>query len=142
MSMLLYLDTSALAKLYLMEEGSGKIKDIVENAEIVFSSVIALPEMFSALTQSRRANRLTQSEYQSIVSAFKRDWNRIYQIPVSVSVAQSAGKFAVKHSIRGMDAIHIASACLIQSESKGKISFCSADKEQCAAARKENFLVY
>lgn len=140
--MLLYLDTSAFAKLFLLEEGSARIKGVIQNAEIVFSSVIALPEMFSALTRSRRANRLAQNQYHSIVFAFKKDWNRIYQIPVSASLAQSAGEFAAKHNIRGMDAIHIASACLIQKESRGKVGFCSSDKDQCSAALKENLLVY
>lgn len=42
--MILYLDTSALVKLYVRERGSVSVRALVEQADVVASSVIAYAE--------------------------------------------------------------------------------------------------
>ncbi len=52
--MILYLDTSSLAKLYFEEEDSGPVQRQIKSSKLIFSSVIAYPEMCSALSKRKR----------------------------------------------------------------------------------------
>ena len=53
--MILYLDTSALVKLYIEERGSEQVHAWVDEAEFICTSRVALPEAMSAF--QRRFNR-------------------------------------------------------------------------------------
>jgi uncharacterized protein len=46
-----YLDTSSLVKLYVEEEGSALIRQLVERTELVATSVLAYPEARAALAR-------------------------------------------------------------------------------------------
>ena len=69
--MILYLDTSALVKLYVREHGSAAVRALVERADVVATSVVAYAEAraaFARLVASgpRRA-RATASESRSSI---------------------------------------------------------------------------
>jgi hypothetical protein len=48
-ALILYLDTSSLVKLYVEGSGSAEVRRLVEQAEIVATSVVAYPEALDAL---------------------------------------------------------------------------------------------
>ncbi|OGR56655.1 MAG: hypothetical protein A3I11_00370 [Elusimicrobia bacterium RIFCSPLOWO2_02_FULL_39_32] len=139
--MILYLDTSSLAKLYFEEEDSGLIQRHVRNSQIIFSSVITYPEFYSALSRRKREGALKTNDYKKTLSIFEQDWIKISKIPVTLELAASAGHLSDKHRLRGMDAVHLASACLLRDELKEDIHFLSSDKKQLQAASKENLVV-
>ena len=60
--MILYLDTSSLAKLYLEEDYSDLVRDWVEEAEAVATSRIAYPEALSAFVRRWNRGDLTDEE--------------------------------------------------------------------------------
>jgi len=139
--MILYLDTSSLAKLYFEEEDSGPVQRQIKSSKLIFSSVIAYPEMCSALSKRKREGFLKISDYKKTLSIFEQDWEKISKIPVHLELAISAGHLSEKHFLRGMDAVHLASACLLRDELREDIYFLSSDKKQIQAASKENLIV-
>ena len=52
--MILYLDTSSLVKLYVEEPGSPGVRAIVDEAEVVATSVVACAEAAAAFARRKR----------------------------------------------------------------------------------------
>ena len=70
--MILYLDTSALVKLYVEEPLSQELTVAV--AEAVATSLIAYTESRAAFARARREARLSAQTYRRIVGDFVDDW--------------------------------------------------------------------
>lgn len=73
----MYLDTSALAKLYLEEEGSDQVREWAGAAEALATSRVALAELAAAIARRRREGDLTDDESEAIRSAMTDDWNHL-----------------------------------------------------------------
>lgn len=135
--MIAYLDTSSLVKLYVEEEGSHLVRDLLQRAELVATSVVAYAEARAALARQRREGGLTTAGYDRAKSDFERDWPRYLTIEVSEAVYRSAGDLAEKHHLRGFDSLHLASYVSLRAEGAGQIRFSAFDDALNRAARKE-----
>lgn len=112
----LYLDTSALVKLYLAEPDRDAVVSAVRGALGVTVSVVAYAEARAAFARRLRENTLTSGEHDEIVTAFNDGWRDLDRIPVSDEIAYSAGDLAERYALRGFDAIHLASARWLQDD--------------------------
>ena len=139
--MILYLDTSALVKLFFNEPGAQLVINLVGKADSVITSQVAYAESCSALARRRRDKRLTEEEFQTAIKHLNELWPQMNSILVDEI---QAGALAIKHVIRGFDAIHLAAALELRTgENKAiEIAFCSFDDRQNAAARAENLKVF
>jgi uncharacterized protein len=136
---ILYLDTSALVKLYVQEEGSERVLDEVRGASVVATSTVAYPETRAALARLRRERLISSSDLGRARAALDRDWRGLWILPVTDELAQSAGSLAEAHGLRGFDAVHLASFCLAL-EGPGPVAevrFSSFDQRLNRAARNE-----
>ena len=132
-----YLDTSSLIKLYVEEEGSSRVRELVESAEVVATSVVAYPEARAALARQRREGGLTGAGYARARKDFEQDWPRYLTIEVSEAVYRSAGDLAEKHRLRGFDSLHLASYLSLCRDGTRQIRFSAFDEALNRAARKE-----
>ncbi len=132
-----YLDTSSLVKLYVEEEGSALIRELVDRAELVATSVVAYAEARAALARQRREGGLTSAGYDRARNDFKRDWPRYLTIEVSEAVYRSAGDLAEKHHLRGFDSLHLASYLSLYRAGAPQVRFSAFDEALNRAARKE-----
>ena len=138
--MILYMDTSCLAKIYLLESDSAQAREQVTRADSLITSLIAYPEMRGVFARLERERRLTPLACQKVLRQFESDWQNIAKIEFSTSVSQDAGNLAALYGLRGLDAIHLASAVsIIDRVHDSRYLFLSADKKLNAAARKEGF---
>lgn len=137
--MILYLETSNLVKLYVAEPDTSEIRRLVEEAEIVASSIIAYPETRAALARKLREGGITEREYRRIKREFISDWEKYLVMLLTKGIAKSAGDLAEKHVLRGFDALHLASVLALKSEMSSPVCFSSADRRLCRAAEKEGF---
>ena len=135
--MIVYLDTSSLVKLYVEEEGSGRVRELVERSEVVATSVVAYAEARAALARQRREGGLTRAAYDRTKNDFERDWPRYLAIEVSEAVYRSAGDLAEKHRLRGFDSLHLASYLSLYRDGARQIRFSAFDEALNRAARKE-----
>ncbi len=117
--MILYVDTSALVKLYTVEEGREVVERAVEEAELVATSIVAYAEARAALARKRREGMFSAEEHREAVDALNEDWETFEKPEVTEDLARAAGGLAEEHELRGFDAIHLASALLIRAASLG-----------------------
>jgi predicted nucleic acid-binding protein len=126
-----YLDSSAFAKRFIEESGSGGVESICAQATELGLSVICVPEIVSALNRHRRDHSLTQGQY--IVAKKRllddvRDADIIFLTP---TVIGSAIMILEASPVRAMDALHVA--CALE---WGAELFASSDKQQLQAAKR------
>lgn len=109
-AVMLYLDTSALIKLYVAEKGSRETRKRVRVEEHVATSRVAYPEARSALARRHREGALSSEGLRRAVSALDRDMGTFVIVELLEGVARTAGDLAQRHALRAFDAIHLASA--------------------------------
>ena len=107
--MTLYLDTSSLVKLYVTEAGSNVVRQLVGDAKVVATSVVAYAETRAAFARLRRERVLTASRLASAKSEFEEQWPTYLTLEATDSLCRAAGELAEKHRLRGFDSIHLAS---------------------------------
>lgn len=134
-----YFDTSALAKLLRREPGSDIARAAVVAADMRTTSAISYPELCATMAGWDRrpgapAMRAAGRELESF-------WPSLFTLEVAESTARHAGEIALRHRLRGMDAIHVASALEVAGGSPGALSFVSWDQDQREAARREGLAV-
>ena len=134
--MILYLDTSALVKLFFREPGSERVADLVGQANSVVTSQVAYAESCSALARRKRDKRLTYDEFETARKQLDELWPQLNTILIDEI---RAGELAIKHVIRGFDAIHLAAALELRAidETEVNVTFCSFDDRQNTAAQAE-----
>lgn len=127
-----FLDASALAKRYVQEPGSARVDELLGGASALGLSVLALPEVISALCRRRRERVLDTVRYRVAKTALLADVADAELVVLTDAVIAAAVRLleAPLLSLRAADAIHVASA-----ETWGADLFVSADTRQCAAAR-------
>ncbi|MGH7844961.1 MAG: type II toxin-antitoxin system VapC family toxin [Candidatus Binatia bacterium] len=135
--MKLYLDTSALVKLYVEEEGSAMVREAVAAAETVATAMIAYVEARAAFSRRRRERRLSRKDYHQTVSELEGDWEQYVVLEVTRSVIRRAADLTNIHPLRAYDAIHLASATLLKERVEGPIFFASWDWTLASAAKRE-----
>jgi predicted nucleic acid-binding protein len=105
----LYVDTSSLVKLYVTEAGSETVRQLVGDANVVATSVVAYAEARAALARLRREGLLTASKLTSAKRQFEEQWPTYLTLEATDSLCRSAGELAEKYGLRGFDSIHLAS---------------------------------
>ena len=108
--MILFCDTSALIKLYIVEEGSDALKTQLSSAEAVVVCRIAWAEAHAAL--SRRAREVPQdaSSIEQAKAALKADWPHFVVLEIDQTLVERAGEYADTFALRGYDSIQLAAA--------------------------------
>ena len=134
--MILYLDASALVKLYVEEEGARHIRQGVEDAEIIATCEIAYVEVRAALARRRREGAIKPSDYQRLLRDLHADWPRFFIITVSSQLVQMAGDVAERHRLRAYDAVHLASGLAVKTQAAESVTFACWDRSLAQAARK------
>ena len=107
--MTLYLDTSSLVKLYVTETGSDAVRQLVRDASIVATSVVAYAEARAAFARLRRDRALTAARFGSVKRKFSEQWPTYLALEATEALCRSAGEFAERYGLRGFDSIHLAS---------------------------------
>ena len=121
--MILYLDTSAIVKLYTVKPGSSDVKRWVSAAEEVVSCLIAYVETRSAFARKYRMRQMNDRELSDHRSEFEKDWTGFLQVPVDAHLVRIAGELAERFGLKGYDAIHLASADQIHREAHSQMLF-------------------
>lgn len=136
----LYLDTSALIKLYVDEPGRKAITAAAHAADVVGTSVLAFVEAHAALARRRRDHALTSGVHRRARRVFRRDWPRYLRFEVDEALVAGAARLAERLSLRAFDAVHLASA-LVMREQLGDTVFACWDQGLARAAREAGLSV-
>jgi predicted nucleic acid-binding protein len=131
----LYLDTSALVKLYVEEARSADVAAWTARAARVGTSAVAYAEARAALARRNRDGGLRDEALAGAVRDLDGDFSHAIAIPVTVELARRAGELAQAHALRGFDAIHLASAEALAALLAKPVVVAAFDDRLSAAAR-------
>ncbi|MBS4032226.1 MAG: type II toxin-antitoxin system VapC family toxin [Clostridiales bacterium] len=107
-------DTSALVKLYVDEEGSDIVRSSVKQTSVVATAKVAYVEARSAFARAKREGLLSNTSYRHIIEHLRYEWRRYLVVEISDGLNETAGGLAEEFSLRGFDALHLASALFLQ----------------------------
>ena len=133
--MILFCDTSALVKLYVLEEGSELVAQHANAAELIAASRLAWVEAMSALA---RREREQPADAQALAVARQRltdDWPQLLVLELTAAVAERAGDYADTFALRAYGAVQLASVHELQREMPGEVRFACFDARLVKAAR-------
>jgi predicted nucleic acid-binding protein len=133
--MLLYLDTSCIAKLFLQEPDSLTVRNAVEKADALVTSFISYLEMHSVIARNEREKKFGQAEAKRIRDVFETDWAHYGKVPVDAPILNKGKQLLAEYPLRTLDAIQLASALEISSQATSPLIFLTADKRLEAVAR-------
>ena len=131
-----FFDSSAFAKRFLEEPGSGRVEEICARTEELGISVLCLPEVVSALNRRRRERVLTAAQYEQAKRRLIEDVRDADVVQLTPGVVASAVAILEAGAVRTMDALQVACAGEWGSE-----MFVSGDRAQLAAARRAGLIV-
>ena len=138
----LYIDTSALIKLFVQETYSDEVRQLVENAHLVATGLITRAETAAGINRLTRMNFLDQIQCNTALNNFRKEWDDYHRIPVTEQIVSRADLLTGQYALRGYDAIHLACA-LTWSELLGTpVTIVTFDKELRDAAQKSDMKVF
>ena len=121
----LFLDSSALVKRYIEEEGTARVLALCADAAEITVSIICIPEVLSASNRCLREKKISSPQYNWIKNTFLREIGDFTVIDLSDSVLGKTILCLEKGALRSLDALHIASASVHECD-----VFLSSDKRQ------------
>lgn len=103
-------------KLLVAEEGSELALSLWQAADVIVASRLAYPEVRAALAAAFRARRMGLNDLQRAETLWDGCWAATRIVELTDKVSRHAGLLAGEHSLRGADAVHLASAVAVQSD--------------------------
>lgn len=125
--MILYLDTSALVKLYIDEPNRDNVMHALKNAKVIASHKISFVEIHAAFARLQRENKLSENDLQLCKNSFSSDWKSYLQVEISDRLLQKAADYAEAFSLRAYDSVHLAAADDLQKQTDTKVQFACFD---------------
>jgi len=135
--MALFLDTSALVKLFVAEPGSPEVLRLCEEDTVLYISSLARHEFLATLQRKQRERRLAAPAVADFLADFRRKITEgaLQLVLVTEAVDQTAFALLERHGLSGLrtlDAFHLASCRFVP----GAI-FVLADRQLADIASKE-----
>jgi predicted nucleic acid-binding protein len=137
--MILYLDTSSLAKIYLDEPCSDDVVEWIGTADATATSRVTYPEIASALARRCIGGALTPGDLRLSLDDLEAGWGDYLVVDLAERLA---AKLAVRHVLRGFDAIQLAAAVTLRDAiGPDGVAFSSFDAQLTRAAVEEGLIV-
>ncbi len=110
---IVYFDASALVKLLVEEEGSSTVAQLWDACDAAVSSRLAHPEVCAALAAGRRNHDLDDATHRAVLRRWADHRAALRPVEFTAAVERRGGELAAERSLRGADAVHLASASVV-----------------------------
>ena len=126
---MVYLDTSAIVKRYVLEPGSDEVGALVASGGVIATATVARAECAAAFARAVRRRSMTADNARACHKLFVRDWKHYVRIRETEVLIARADDLAWRHGLRGYDAIHLAAALEWQDRLGEAVTLCTFDRE-------------
>ena len=133
--MILFCDTSALVKLYILEDSSRDMQALAGAASAIAVCRIAWAEMMAALARRVREFPNDTDAIEVVRKRLRTDWPRYVVVEVTQALVELAGEYADTFALRGYDSVQLAAARTLQDLAGEEIQFACFDSRLGKAAR-------
>lgn len=135
-----YLDTSALVKLYIEETGTERVLaavDAAEGAQVIITDISRV-ESRSAIRRRERASDVSGTEANQVLKQIERDVSSFFLVqPTSSALLEEALRLIDRYPLRAYDAVQLAGCLIVRDSLSGPVTFVCADAQLCQAAEQE-----
>ena len=132
-----YLDTSALVKLYIQEQGTAQVLELAQNLDHnqIIILDIALLESRSAVRRRERQNDISSLDASRSLTQLEEDAFSLYLVqPATPVVIQEASRLIDNHPLRAYDALQLAGCLVVRNRVTPPLTFVCADVRLCETA--------
>jgi uncharacterized protein len=142
-----HLDSSALLKRYIREDGSEYVNQIVSDPDnALFAAEITLAEVAAVIAAKHRApGGISDRLRESLLSKFLRESAELlFLIATERSYIDHAVQLSQQHRLRGYDAVQLAVALSVQHLMQIpllSLTFVASDQDLLDAAQTEGLLI-
>lgn len=145
----LYLDTSALVKLFVEEEGSARVRALVEGphgADVLLLSRLGYTEASISFSRMVHLGRIKAEDLPRYLGSLNDYWEQsIQDVEITEDVLEDARQLAQRFPLRTYDAIHLASARearkMLRGVFEGEVRFLAFDAALLKAAVSVGFAI-
>ncbi len=121
--MILYLDSSAIVKLYIAEPHAELVREALREAAASFTHLIAYAEVRAGLAKALRQRRETPEGHALHKRELDEAWERFRVVlPTEVQIRRAAD-LAERFGLRGYDSVHLAAAESVREELGSGVDF-------------------
>jgi len=100
----------------IVEAGSELAAELWDTQLRAASSMLCYPEGRAALAAGRRARRLSKSSHGRALEQFELLYSELVLVGIDAQLARQAGELSETLQLRGYDAVHLASALALGSD--------------------------
>ncbi len=126
--MILFCDTSALAKLFIEEEHSALMIETADRASTVAVCRIAWVELIAAMARRVREAPADSDLIDLGRNQFELSWRDFAIVEINQKLMRLAGEIAEAFALRAYDSVQLAAAKTLHDGSGQKILFACVDK--------------
>ena len=133
-----YLDASAWVKRYYWEPGTRWVQELFTQHPTIACASLGLIEVMATLARKRKARDIDLLSFEQKVQELEEDWERFIQIQLTTETMDLAKDLAKNMALRGADAVHLASALVLQrrfADAEDRLVFVASDRELKEAAQ-------
>lgn len=134
----LYLDTSALVPLLVGEASSALCRRLWDESDVVLCSAIGHVEATAAVARAERSGRLSAAARAGALHLLDRLWSDVTVVPADAPRLRTAAAVALRHGLRGYDAVHCAAALSLTGD---ELVAASGDRELITAWQTDGLAV-
>jgi predicted nucleic acid-binding protein len=131
-----YFDASALAKRYVRETGSVKVRRLL-SSDVAATSRYSAVEIASALARRAREGAISPDDRERTLAALQSDFNAMLVVELTAEVVSRAQELLQRHPLRAGDAVQLASCLYLREALEDDLSLVAFDERLVAAARRE-----
>ncbi len=135
---MIYFDTSALIKIFILEKGSEDAQRLSEDHFPPVTATIAYAEIYSGVNRRKREGYLSAHQYTRVSRRFDEYWTTSIHVELTQEVLALAKGLLERHPLRAFDAVHLASALILQKGIREPLPFAAADSRLLDAASAEH----
>ena len=135
-----YLDTSALLKLYVSEEGTERVVSVAEEAAEGRIVILDLTkaEARSAIRRREREGDISGPDAERILRQIEDDASALFLVqPLTSAVMEEAARLIDLHPLRAYDALQLAGCLVVREATPEPVTLVCADMRLCEAAANE-----
>lgn len=120
--MILYLDTSALVKLFVAETHSGQVRQAVSAAQLAVTHAIAYVEACATFARAADA-RGDEALFAALRRNLDIQWKAWEIVDATEPLIRRAADLAGRYRLRGYDSLHLAAAESAFDAFRGQVPF-------------------